>query len=126
SDRKITEHIGQIYILQGQQRTSVHELHKGDIGAVVKLKDTHTGNTLCSPRRPVQLPKVEYPKPTIHAALQATAKGEEDKVAAGLAALHEEDPTFIFKVDPELHQTIISAQGELHLEVLADRLRRRF
>jgi elongation factor G len=93
---------------------------------VVKLKDTHTGNTLCSPRRPVSLAKVVYPKPNIHAALKLNAQGEEDKVARGLAALHEEDPTFLFHVDSELHQTVISAQGELHLEVLVDRLKRRF
>ena len=71
------------------------------------------------------LPKVVYPKPNIHASLVAKVKGEEDKIASGLAALHEEDPTFLYVVDSELHQTIISAQGELHLEVVADRLRRR-
>ncbi len=124
--RKTSERIGQIYCLQGQQRTTVTELGPGDIGAVVKLKDTHTGNTLGPAKRPVRLSKVSYPKPTIHAALQAAGAGEEDKIAVGLAALHEEDPTFVFRVDGELHQTIISGQGELHLEVLADRLRRRF
>jgi elongation factor G len=125
SDRKITERIGQIFLLNGQNREAVHSLGAGDIGAVVKLKDTHTGNTLCSPKYPVRLPKVVYPKPNIHAALMAKGKGEEDKIATGLAALHEEDPTFLYFVDAELHQTIISAQGELHLEIVADRLRRR-
>jgi elongation factor G len=125
SDRKITERIGQIYLLNGQNREMVTSLGAGDIGAVVKLKDTHTGNTLCSAKHPVTLPKVVYPKPNIHASLVASAKGEEDKIASGLAALHEEDPTFIYAVDSELHQTVISAQGELHLEVVADRLRRR-
>ncbi len=125
SDRKITERVGQIFLLNGQTREAVHSLGAGDIGAVVKLKDTHTGNTLCSPKHPLTLPKVVYPKPNIHAALIASVKGEEDKIATGLAALHEEDPTFLYLVDGELHQTIISAQGELHLEVVADRLRRR-
>jgi elongation factor G len=125
SDRKITERIGQIYQLNGQTRVPVATLGAGDIGAVVKLKDTHTGNTLCTVKRPVTLPKVVYPKPNIHAALIAKIKGEEDKIASGLAALHQEDPTFLYVVDSELHQTIISAQGELHLEVVADRLRRR-
>ena len=120
------ERIGQIYILNGRERTPVPELRGGDIGALVKLKGTHTGDTLCLSAKPVRLPKVEYPRPTIHAALVATVKGEEDKVAAGLAALHEEDPTFLHRVDSELHQTVISAQGELHLEVVIDRLRRRF
>lgn len=125
SDRKVSERIGQIYVLNGQTREAVPSLGAGDIGATVKLKDTHTGNTLCNPKHPVTLPKVIYPKPNIHAALITKVKGEEDKVASGLAALHHEDATFLYVVDSELHQTIISAQGELHLEVVADRLRRR-
>jgi elongation factor G len=125
SDRKVSERIGQIYLLNGQTREAVPTLGPGDIGAVVKLKVTHTGDTLCHPKHPVTLAKVVYPKPNIHAALVAKVKGEEDKIASGLAALHQEDPTFLYVVDPELHQTIISAQGELHLEVVADRLRRR-
>jgi len=126
SDRKVTERIGQIYLLNGQNRESVTTLGAGDIGAVVKLRDTHTGNTLCTPKHPVTLPKVVYPKPNIHASLVANVKGEEEKIASGLAALHEEDPTFLYAVDSELHQTVISAQGELHLEVVADHLRRRY
>jgi elongation factor G len=126
TDRRSTEKIGQIYLLNGKNRETVPVLGAGDIGAVVKLKDTHTGNTLCGPKRPVSLPKVEYPKPNIHASLKSTSKGEEDKIASGLAALHHEDPTFLYHVDSELHQTILSAQGELHLEVIADRLRRRY
>ena len=118
--RRSTEKIGQIYLLNGKTRTSVPTLSAGDIGAVVKLKDTHTGNTLCGGKKPVTLPKVEYPKPNIHASLKSNVKGEEDKVASGLAALHHEDPTFLYMVDSELRQTIVSAQGELHLEVIAD------
>ncbi len=125
SDRKANERIGQIYLLNGQTREAVPSLGAGDIGATVKLKVTHTGDTLCTPKHPVTLPKVVYPKPNIHASLVAKVKGEEDKIASGLAALHGEDPTFLYVVDSELHQTIISAQGELHLEVVADRLRRR-
>ena len=126
SDRRITEKIGQIYTLNGKNREPVSVVNAGDIATVVKLKDTHTGNTLCSPKHPVTLPKVIYPKPCIHASLKSTVKGEEDKIASGLAALHHEDPTFAHYVDGELHQTILSAQGELHLDVIADRLRRRF
>src|SRR5438034_979177 len=124
--RRSTEKIGQIYLLNGKTRTSVPSLQAGDSGAVVKLKDTHTGNTLCSPKRLVSLPKVDYPKPNIHASLRSGVKGEEDKIASGLAALHHEDPTFLYMVDSELRQTIVSAQGELHLEVIADRLRKRY
>jgi elongation factor G len=126
SDRNISERFGQIYILNGKNRTSVETINAGDIGATVKLKDTHTGNTLCNPKKPVTIPKVVYPKPNIHAALKLKSKGEEDKIAAGLAALHEEDQTFLYKVDGELHQTVISGQGELHLQVIAARLRSRY
>ncbi len=126
STRRTTEKIGQIYVLNGKTRTSVPSLGAGDIGAVVKLKDTHTGNTLCGGKKHVSLPKVEYPRPNIHAALKSNAKGEEDKIATGLATLHHEDPTFLHSVDGELHQTILSAQGELHLDVIAETLRRRY
>ncbi|HVU99788.1 MAG TPA: elongation factor G [Verrucomicrobiae bacterium] len=126
TERRSTEKIGQIYLLNGKTRVSVPGLGAGDIGAVVKLKDTHTGNTLCSPKHPVLLPRVKYPHPNIHAALKSAIKGEEEKVASGLAALHHEDPTFLYAVDAELRQTILSAQGELHLEVIAERLRKRY
>ena len=126
STRGITERIGQIYLLNGRERTATSELGAGDLGATVKLKGTHTGNTLCSPNRPLKLTEPVYPKPTLLASLQSRAKGEEDKIAAGLATLHEEDPAFVFAVDPELRQTIVAAQGELHLDVVAERLRRRF
>lgn len=126
SSRKVSEKIGQIYVLNGKNRANVNLLNAGDIGAVVKLKDTHTGDTLCDPRRVVSLPRVVYPKPNIHAALRLHSKGDEDKIAQGLSALHEEDPTFLYHVDSELHQTVLSAQGELHLQVLTGRLKRRF
>ena len=126
ASRNLTERIGQIFLLNGRTRETVSRLGASDIGATVKLKNTHTGDTLCAPNHPVKLPVPEYPRPNIHAALQLQARGEEDKVATGLATLHNEDPAFVFRVDPELHQTIISAQGELHLEVIAERLRRRF
>ncbi len=126
TDRKTTERLGQIYILNGKTRVSVNTLGAGDIGAVVKLKDTHTGNTLSGGKKPVSLPKVKYPTPNIHAALRLKSKGEEDKIAAGLAALHHEDPTFLYHVDSELHQTVISGQGELHLQVISERLKQRY
>jgi len=126
SDRKITERMGQLFLVNGKNRTSTNQVTAGDIGAVVKLKDTHTGNTLCGPKRILRLPKVDYPAPNIHAALKLRAKGEEEKIATGLAALHEEDPTFLFHSDPELHQTVISGQGELHLQIIAERLKRRY
>ncbi len=121
-----TERLGQIYVLNGSTRTPVTELKAGDLGAVVKLRHTHTGDTLCSPRRPVVLRNVEYPAPNIHGALRLRSKGDEDKLAVGLAALHQEDPTFHYRVDDEIHQTIVSAQGEIQLQVIVERLLRRF
>jgi elongation factor G len=126
SDRRITERIGQLYRLNGKNRTQVDILHAGDIGAAVKLKDTHTGNTLCDVKQVVSLPKVTYPVPYTQAALKLNAAGDEEKLASGLAALHEEDNAFTYHTDPELHQFIIAAQGELHLEVLFERLKRRY
>jgi elongation factor G len=124
--RDVTERLGQLYVLNGHDRTPVPALHAGDLGAVVKLRETHTGDTLCSPRFPVTLPKVDYPKPNIHGALKLRSKGDEDKLAVGLATLHQEDPTFHYRVDDEVHQTIVSGQGEIHLQVIVERLQRRF
>jgi elongation factor G len=126
SERRINERIGQLYRLNGKLRTPVEVLTAGDIGAAVKLRDTHTGNTLCDARHAIVLPKVSYPTPYTQAALKLNAPGDEERLAAGLAALHEEDPAFSFHTDGELHQTILSAQGELHLEVLFERLKRRY
>ena len=124
--RNVTERLGQLYVLNGANRTPVQQLQAGDLGGVVKLRSTHTGDTLCSPRRPVILPKVEYPAPNIHGALKLRAKGDEDKLAVGLATLHQEDPTFHYRVDDEIHQTIVSGQGEIQLQVIIERLLRRF
>ncbi|MDQ8182780.1 elongation factor G [Pelagicoccus sp. SDUM812005] len=121
-----TEKIGQIFTLQGHQRQAIPEIGPGDIGVMAKLKDTHTGNTLTSLERKVRLPAVQYPHPNIHGALVALHKGDEDKLAAGLATLHEEDPTFLFGYNAETHELVVSGQGELHLEVIKSRLARRF
>ncbi|MFQ5589312.1 MAG: elongation factor G [Nitrospiria bacterium] len=126
STKRVHERIGQLYILNGKERTAVEVLHAGDIGAVVKMKDSHTGNTLCDVKHIVSLPEPDYPKPNLHAALRAKSKGDEEKIALGLSKLHEEDPTFSHRVDPELHQTILSGQGELHLKVVSEHLKRRF
>ncbi len=126
SARNVTERLGQLYLINGATRTPVLQLGAGDLGAVVKLRATHTGDTLCSPRRPVVLRKVEYPAPNIHGALRLRSKGDEDKLAIGLATLHQEDPTFHYRVDDEIHQTIVSGQGEIQLQVIVERLLRRF
>ena len=125
SNRDSSERFGQLFILNGKDRTPVDVLRAGDIAGVVKLKDTHTGNTLCSGKH-LTLPKLNLPTPNIHAAIISTVKGDEEKLAVGLSTLHEEDPTFVYRVDPEVKQTIISGQGELHLTVCTDRLKRKF
>jgi elongation factor G len=126
TNRSASERLGQLYILNGHDRQPVPQLHAGDVGAVVKLRETHIGDTLCSPKFQVTLPRVEYPAPNIHGALKLRSKGDEDKLAIGLQTLHAEDPTFHYRVDDEIHQTIISGQGEIHLQVIVERLARRF
>ncbi len=126
SRNQASERLGQIFILNGHDRQPVPQLCAGDLGACMKLRETRTGDTLCSPRLLVTLPRVEFPKPNIHGALRLRAKGDEDKLAIGLAMLHQEDPTFHYRVDDEVHQTIISGQGEIHLQVIVERLLRRF
>lgn len=126
TDRECPEKIGQIFTLQGHQRESIEKIGPGDIGVMVKLRDSHTGNTLCSPARKIKLPAVVYPKPNIHGALEVANKGDEDKLAEGLATLHEEDPTFLYLNNLETGELVLSGQGELHLEVIKGRLKRRF
>ena len=121
-----SERFGQMFLMNGKERTSVPSLNAGDIGAVVKLKDTHTGNTLTGPSNKVKLSSVKLPNSNIHLGIRSKSKGDEEKIAMGLSTIHEEDPTFIYRVDPELHQTVLSGQGELHLQVSIDRLKRKF
>ncbi|MBL67484.1 MAG: elongation factor G [Verrucomicrobiales bacterium] len=121
-----SERVGQIFVLNGKENETADKLNAGDLGALVKLKQTHTSDTLCSAKAAVQLPPIDFPKPNIHEALRSKSKGDEDKIAQGLAALHEEDPTFVYRVDGELHQTVISGMGELHLRVVSDKLKERY
>ncbi|MBW7889139.1 MAG: elongation factor G [Bacteroidetes bacterium] len=120
------ERLAQIFTMNGRERKEIAKLHAGDIGAVVKLKDTHTNNTLSTKAFPVLYPPVEFPAPVISSAIIPKHKGEEDKIGSGLHTLHEEDPTFLFKVDPEIKQTVIFGQGELHLAIVIKRLKEKF
>ena len=120
------ERLAQLYIMNGKERKEATRLSAGDLGAVVKLKDTHTNNTLSTKSFPVVYPATVFPNPVFHAAIIPKAKGDEDRISTGLHSLHQEDPTFVFRVDPELHQTIISGQGELHLDIGVKRLKQRF
>jgi elongation factor G len=121
-----TERMGQIFVLNGKNRIDVANLYAGDIGAVVKLKDTHTGDTLASKNYSVILDEIKFPKPVIRGAVQTKSKGDEDKISSGLHTVHEEDPTLTVRFDPELSQTIIAGQGELQLSLAIKLLKDRY
>lgn len=121
-----TERIGQLYMLNGKHRKEVSSLEAGDVGAVVKLKDTHTGDTLCAKNDRVMLPKIKFPDSVIRAAIQPKAKGDEDKISSGLHIIHEEDSTLKVNYDPEIAQSIIAGQGELQLSMAVKMLKDRY
>ncbi|MCW8850048.1 MAG: elongation factor G, partial [Melioribacteraceae bacterium] len=125
-ERGKTERLGQLFILNGHNRKEVTKLLAGDIGAVVKLKDTHTNNTLCTKELGVILPHIQFPDSVIRGAVIPKTKGDEDKISTGLHIVHEEDPTLTVKFEPELGQTIISGQGELQLSLAAKLLKDRY
>ncbi len=126
STRGASERIGQMFRLNGHNRVDVEEAAEGDIVALVKLKDTHTGNTLCTKAKPVKLPVVEVPEPLICVAVEPKEKGSEDRMATGMAQIHDEDPSFTFRFDPEVRQSLLFAQGELHLDTIVQRLKGRY
>lgn len=120
------ERIGQIFDLSGKHKENTDRLHAGDIGALVKLKSTHTGDTLSAKGKPFVLSEIEFPPPLMTLAVEPRSKGDEGKISQGFSSLHEEDPTFVVKFDPELKQTIIAGQGELHLAIIVKRLKQKF
>ncbi len=124
--RRGSEKLGHLAIPQGKDRVEVGELKAGDIGVVAKLKDTHTGDTLSSEDQPLTLGVINFPEPDVAVAVEPAKRGDEDRVSTGLHKLHEEDPTFNVTYEPELGQTIARGMGELHLEVLMERLKRRY
>lgn len=126
STKQKPERVGQIYFIRGKQQEPAASVGAGDIGAVAKLAETATGDTLCAKEAPVVLPPVEFPKPAITMAVEPKSKGDEDKMGVSLHRLAEEDPTILVRRDPELKQTVISGMGESHLEIMAERLRRKF
>jgi len=123
ANRQAAEKVGQLFVMNGKTRKDVAHFHAGDIGALVKLKNTHTGNTLCDKREPIIIPEIKFPEALMTIAVEPKAKGDEDKLSVGLHALHEEDPTFIMRVDSELKQILLSGQSELHLSLIVKRLK---
>ncbi|MBN2570933.1 MAG: elongation factor G [Ignavibacteriales bacterium] len=124
--RNKMERIGQILLMNGKNRKEVGKMFAGDIGAVVKLKDTHTSDTLTSKNYSVVFKPIEFPAPLIRDAIKPRSKGDEDKISTGLHTMHEEDPTLAVQFDPELSQTIISGQGELQLNLATKMLKDRY
>ena len=123
-DRK--ERIGKIYRMHANKREEISSVGAGDIIAVMGLKDTTTGETLCDPANPIVLESMTFPAPVIEVAIEPKTKGDQDKLGTAIQRLSEEDPTFRVHTDEETGQTIIAGMGELHLEILVDRMKREF
>ena len=126
STKDSKERIGRILLMHANNRTEISEVYTGDIAAAVGLKNTTTGDTLCDEKQPVILESMEFPEPVIEVAVEPKSKADQDKMALALQKLAEEDPTFKVHTDHETGQTIIAGMGELHLDVLVDRMRREF
>ncbi len=120
------ERVGRILRMHANHREEVREAYTGDIGGIVGLKDTTTGDTLCDEKHPIILEKMEFPDPVISVAVEPKTKADQEKMGIALARLAEEDPTFKVKTDAETGQTIISGMGELHLDIIVDRMSREF
>jgi elongation factor G len=121
-----TERVGRILMMHANHREDQDEVYAGDIAAAVGLKQTSTGDTLAAPDAPVRLETMTFPEPVVHLSIEPKTKVDQEKMATALARLAEEDPTFNVRTDEETGQTVISGMGELHLEVLVDRMRREF
>ncbi len=124
--RELSEKLNHLCVAVGKDRVEIGELHAGDIGAVAKLRDTHTNDTLSTKEMGLVLPKIPFPEPVITLAVEVKQRGEEDKLSTGLHKLHEEDPTFHHEFNSELGQTLIRGLGERHLEIVVGRLARKF
>lgn len=123
---KTNEKIGQLYCLNGKDKTDASNLHAGDLGAVLKLKKSQTSDTLCDSKAPIVYPKIEFPEPVVRIAVRPKSRADEDKITTGLQALAHVDQTFTHKFDAEISQTILTAQGDVHLKTTLDRLKSRF
>ena len=126
STREKKERVGRLVRMHANKREEIEAVSAGDIAAVVGLKDTRTGGTLCDPGKPIVLESMDFPTPVIAVAIEPKTKADEEKLGLSLARLALEDPTFKVNVDPETNQTLIHGMGELHLEIIVDRLLREF
>jgi len=126
STNRQKERVGRLLLMHANQREEIKEARAGEIVAVVGLKDTKTGNTLCDENKPIILEGITFAEPVIYLAIEPKTKSDQEKMGLALAKLGEEDPTFEIKSNPETGQTIIGGMGELHLEIIVDRLKREF
>jgi len=126
SNRDLTQRIGRLYEMHANDRESIDVLYPGHVGAAIGLSDTRTGDTLCSREHPILLETIEFPTPVIGVAVTPAKREDRDKLGNALHRLADEDPTFVVRSDPETHEVVISGMGELHLEIIVDRLRREF
>ena len=126
STKGVKERIGRVVLMHSNHRQEVPELHAGDIGAVVGLKNTITGDTLCEVGKTIILEKMEFPDPVIEEAVEPKTKSDQEKMTIALTKLAEEDPTFRVRTNPETGQTLIAGVGELHLDIIVDRMKREF
>jgi len=126
SSKQLTERIGKLVLLHADQRELIEEAFAGEIVAVVGVKDTTTGHTICDPAHPIHLESITFPEPVISLAIEPATKSDQEKMGLALNKLSDEDPTFKIKSNPETGQTIIAGMGELQLEVLVDRMKREF
>ncbi|WP_337383403.1 elongation factor G [Acidaminococcus timonensis] len=126
ANKEKKERIGRILRMHSNHRTEINDVYAGDIAAAVGLKDTGTGDTLCDEKAPIILESMVFPEPVISVAIEPKTKADQEKMGIALSKLAEEDPTFRVRTDPESSQTIISGMGELHLDIIVDRLKREF
>ena len=126
STKGVKERIGRVVLMHSNHRQEVDALHAGDIGAVVGLKNTITGDTLCEVGKTIILEKMEFPDPVIEEAVEPKTKADQEKMTIALQKLAEEDPTFRVRTNPETGQTLIAGVGELHLDIIVDRMKREF
>jgi len=126
STRDKKQRVGRLFEMHANDRQAIDALYAGEVGAVVGLADTHTGDTICSREHPILLQSIEFPAPVIDIAIAPATRDDRDRLASALQRLAEEDPTFVVRSDEETGEVIISGMGELHLEIIVDRLRREF
>ena len=124
--RQRKERIGRLLKMHANKREDIEAVYAGDIAAVVGLKNVSTGDTICDPRAPIILESIEFPNPVISVAVEPRTKADQEKLGMALGKLAQEDPTFKIHTDPDTGQTLISGMGELHLEIIVDRMLREF